>query len=95
MTVGECTEARDPLKRVQHLTAGEGCSGNDKRNNNEYVILNKWLINNTFGAGEQDNGIPLTWRAGDGRSDVTRVWLKWYRAKENTSSEEPEEKQMY
>lgn len=43
---GECTVARDPLKRVQHLTAEEGYSGNDKRHNNNYVTLNKQFTNN-------------------------------------------------
>lgn len=46
MIEGECTEARDPLKRVQHLTAEEGCSGNYKRYNKSG--MNKQLINNRF-----------------------------------------------
>lgn len=33
--------------------------------------------------------VPLTCRAGEGRSDVTSVWLKRYRAEANSSSEEP------
>lgn len=36
-------------------------------------------------------GSCSTCNAGDGRSDVTKVWLKWYKARENTSSEEAEE----
>lgn len=39
MIEGECTAARDPLKRAQRLTAEEGCSGNYKR----YKCL--WYIN--------------------------------------------------
>lgn len=45
MTEGEYTEARDPLKRVQHLTAEEGCSGKDKRYNIKFVTLNKQFKN--------------------------------------------------
>ncbi len=43
MIEGECIEARDPLKRVQHLAAEEGYSENDKRYNNKYVTLNKQI----------------------------------------------------
>lgn len=44
MIEGEYTEARDPLKTVQHLTAAEGCSGNDKRYNYKFVTLYKQFI---------------------------------------------------
>lgn len=71
-TGGEYTEAKAPRKKVQCPTAEEGCSRNEEKNNKE---LNKWFWNDTTSF--WNTSISLTWRAGDGRSDVTRVWLKW------------------
>lgn len=81
MTEDECTEARDPLKMVQLLTAEEGCSENEKK---EVITQGPWIAivcSYLWSKGHASvigikSCIFLTCRAGDGRSDVTKVWLK-------------------
>lgn len=38
MTEGECTEAKDPLKRVQRPTAEEECSENEWMKEKDTII---------------------------------------------------------
>lgn len=86
VTEGECTRAKDPLKREQQPTVEEVYSGKKTASIGKYKNSGIW---GSIQKQTQERFLDITCRAGEGRSEVTRVWLKWYRATENTSSEEP------